>query len=99
MAGPGSICLAPCNYSEPSGVASRPNSRPLFRRVPRYQNCPLDEEIPNLAAGRVRLLVSVIARSHQRSRFHMAEPKPQRLVFQVLKFLRSIEARDRQMIA
>src|SRR3954465_10840998 len=99
MAGPGAIRLAVGNHSQGSGMAGRPNSRPLYPAVSLCQNCPRNEEVFDLAAGRVCLLMRVIARSHQWTGFHMAEPKPQRLVFQILKFLRSIEACNLQMVA
>jgi len=64
MAGPSTIRVEAGNYFEHSGVAIRPNPRPLFRTLSRRQNWPLNEEVLDLAASRIRLLMGVIARSH-----------------------------------
>jgi hypothetical protein len=64
MAGPSTVRLAAGNYFKRSGVASGPNPRPLFHTVSRCQNRTFDEEVFDLAAGRIRLLMGVIARSH-----------------------------------
>src|SRR5947209_2728563 len=48
--------------------------------------------------GRLRLLLRMIAASHQRSTLHMLEAHCQRLMLQKSKLLRGVIARHRQMI-
>jgi len=49
--------------------------------------------------GGLRLFVRVIARAHQRSRFHMAEAHLQAFFFHEAEFVRMVVASHRQVIA